>query len=277
MRQKLLIADDNRAITEVLKLNFDLLGYEVQVAADGEEAEALFKRFRPNLMILDVMMPKKNGYQVCQALKADPELSRIPIILLTAKNLKEDVYWGYDCGADAYVTKPYDPRQLELLVDQLIHEAAAGKRTTAWTGLPDASRVDSEHRSRLEAGSPSVLLEMAFSSEACEGYKGKYGAPRFKDLLHRVAWSLYEVLRDFTQTGFVGQSERDTFIVSIHSEEAGSVKAKAAARLGELIRTAYDPEDAERGGVRWRPTPQAPEQEAPLLAPEWRELELEPE
>ena len=277
MRQKILIADDNRAMTEVLKLNFDLLGYDVQVAGDGEEAESLFKRFRPNLMLLDVMMPKKNGYQVCQSLKADPELSKIPIILLTAKNLKEDVYWGYDCGADAYVTKPYDPRQLELLVDQLIHEAAAGKKTTAWTGLPDASRVDSEHRARLEAGSPSVLLEMGFSGEACAAYKGRYGPARFKDLLHRAAWCLYEVMRDFTQTGFVGQSERDTFLVSIHLDEAETVKAKAASRLGELLRSAYDSAEVERGVVRWRPSPQGPEEEAPLLAPEWRELELEPE
>jgi twitching motility two-component system response regulator PilH len=247
------------------------------VAADGEEAESLFKRVLPDLLILDVMMPKKNGYQVCQALKADPELAKIPIILLTAKNLKEDVYWGYDCGADAYVTKPYDPRQLELLVDQLIREAASGKRTTAWTGLPDASRVDGEHRARLEAGSPSVLLEVSFAAEASEAFRAKYGPARYKDLLHRAAWSLYEVLRDSTQTGFVGQSERDTFLVSVHSEEAEAVKSKAASRLGELLRAAYEAEDAERGFVLWSPAPQEPGRRAPLLAPEWRELELEPE
>jgi CheY-like chemotaxis protein len=277
MRQRLLIADDNRAITEVLKLNFDLLGYEVRVAADGEEAETLFRRLPPDLVILDVMMPKKNGYQVCQALKADPELAKIPIILLTAKNLKEDVYWGYDCGADAYVTKPYDPRQLELLVDQLIREAASGKRTTAWTGLPDASRVDGEHRARLEAGSPSVLLEVSFPAEAAGAFRARYGAARYKDLLHRAAWSLYEILRDSTQTGFVGQSERDTFLVSIHPDEVETVKFATAARLGDLFRSAYEPVDAERGFVLWSPSPGEPDRQAPLLAPAWRELELEPE
>src|SRR5512135_2045259 len=115
MHKKILIADDNRAITEVLQLNFSLLGY-------GEQAEQKCRALRPDVLILDVMMPKMNGYKVCRNLKQDQETARIPIILLTAKNLKEDVYWGYDSGADAYITKPYDPRQLEILVDQLIQE-----------------------------------------------------------------------------------------------------------------------------------------------------------
>jgi CheY-like chemotaxis protein len=277
MRQKILIADDNRAITEVLKLNFELLGYEVQVASDGEEAQAKFKRFHPHLLILDVMMPKKNGYQVCQEIKADPDLAKIPIILLTAKNLKEDVYWGYDCGADAYVTKPYEPRQLELLVDQLIREAAAGKRSTAWTGLPDAARVDSEHRARLEAGAPAILLEMAFPAPASEAFRGKYGQARFKDLLHRIAWLLYEIVRDGSTAGVVGQTDRDSFLVSVHPDEAEGIKSRAGSRIGEVIRSSYDPHDVEQGFVFWQPDAAGAEEKIPLLTLAWREVELEPD
>jgi DNA-binding response OmpR family regulator len=277
MRQKILIADDNRAITEVLKLNFELLGYEVQVASDGEEAQAKFKRFHPHIVILDVMMPKKNGYQVCQEIKADPDLAKVPIILLTAKNLKEDVYWGYDCGADAYVTKPYEPRQLELLVDQLIREAASGKRSTAWTGLPDASRVESEHRARLEAGAPTILLEMTFFTQACETFKAKYGQARFKDLLHRVAWLLYEIVRDGSTAGFVGQTERDSFYVSVHPDEAAGIRSRAASRIGDVIRSSYDPHDAEQGFVFWQSATGEAEEKVPLIAMEWKEVELEPE
>jgi DNA-binding response OmpR family regulator len=232
MRQKLIIADDNRAITEVLKLNFDLLGYEVFVAADGEEAEALFRRVKPALMILDVMMPRKNGYQVCRDLKRDPELMRIPIVLLTAKSLKEDVYWGYDCGADAYVTKPYDPHQLELLVDQLIREAASGSRTVAWTGLPDSSKVEAEFRARLEAGAPALLLEARLLLEGRE--VGGSPDPAHRDLLHQAGWMLHEAAQEAAQAAAVGQTAGDRFWVVLSPGEAEAFRARAEERLQAL-------------------------------------------
>ncbi len=247
MRQKLLIADDNRAITEVLKMNFDLLGYEVLVAVDGEDAEQKFRSFKPDLMILDVMMPRKNGYKVCRDLKKDSALSRIPIILLTAKNLKEDVYWGYDCGADAYITKPYDPRQLELLVDQLIKEAASGRRATAWTGLPDASRVVAEHKARLEAGAPSTMLRLHLSKAEAEAFERKYGVPRLKDLVHQTAWKIHETIPETTSAGVLGQDEQDRFLVVLHPDEIEAFKALVADRVGKLILGAYDGADRERG------------------------------
>jgi CheY-like chemotaxis protein len=234
MRQKLIIADDNRAITEVLKMNFDLLGYEVHVASDGDEAEAAFRKLRPDLMILDVMMPKKNGYQVCRDLKRESDLAKIPIVLLTAKSLKEDVYWGYDCGADAYVTKPYDPHQLELLVDQLIREAASGQRSTAWTGLPDSSRMEAEVRARLEAGAPCLLVEVRLSPAFSEEFARREGASRLKDLLHRTAWLLHEVLQETTAAGAVGQTADDRFWIVLHPTEALGLRTKFEGRFAEI-------------------------------------------
>jgi twitching motility two-component system response regulator PilH len=247
MRKKLLIADDNRAITEVLKLNFDLLGYEVQVAADGDEAEVKCKDFKPDVMILDVMMPKKNGYKVCRDLKNDPETSGTPIILLTAKNLKEDVYWGYDSGADAYITKPYDPRQLEILVDQLIKEKDTGQRNTAWTGLPSSERVIAENTARIEAGAPSTLLELSLEQGGMDAFGAKYGKPRLKDLIHRSAWQIYEILKDATSAGVVGQSPEDRFLITLLPEEVEGLKAQVEEKLGDIIRGSYDASDLKRG------------------------------
>ena len=273
-RQRILIADDNRAITDILKMNFELLGYEVMVASDGEEAERKFKAFPPDLMLLDVMMPKKNGYKVCRDLKKDPQLVRIPIILLTAKNLKEDVYWGYDCGADAYVTKPYDPRQLELLVGQLIQEAVTGRRSTSWTGLPDASRVEAEYRARLEAGASAQLLRASFSREPAEAFRRKYGVPRFKDLLHRTAWMLYEIVRDVTSAGVLGQDSDDRFFVTLHPEEADPLKAKSQQKLHEMILSCYDKEDQQRGRLLEPGMGPDKGKETPLIALQWETLEL---
>ena len=272
MRKKLLIADDNRAITEVLKLNFDLLGYEVQVASDGEEAEVRCRTFRPDVLILDVMMPKKNGYKVCRDLKNSPETAGIPIILLTAKNLKEDVYWGYDSGADAYITKPYDPRQLEILVDQLIQEKETGQRTTAWTGLPTSARVEQEHRARLDAGAPSVLLEVSLDEAAAEAYGARYGKPKLKDLVHRLAWQLYDAAREFSAAGVVGQSPDERFLLAVHSEEAPAVRAGIDVKLNEVIRASYEESDLKRGAVFVRNSQSGEERRCPLLTLVWREL-----
>ncbi len=271
MRNRVLIADDNRAITEVLKLNFDLLGYEVQVAGDGEEAEVKCRSFKPDVMILDVMMPKKNGYKVCRDLKNDPETASTPIILLTAKNLKEDVYWGYDSGADAYITKPYDPRQLEILVDQLIQERQTGLRTTAWTGLAASSRVEAEHTARLDAGAPSVLVEISLDPAGAQGFEAKYGRPRLKDLIHRLGWQLYETVRDASTSGVVGQSPDDRFVVTLHPKEVESVKERVLPRLEETVLASYDASDAKRGAVEGADAPGGSGQ-VPLIVLSWADV-----
>lgn len=272
MRNKVLIADDNRAITEVLKLNFDLLGYEVQVAGDGEEAEAKCRSFKPDVMILDVMMPKKNGYKVCRDLKNDSETASTPIILLTAKNLKEDVYWGYDSGADAYITKPYDPRQLEILVDQLIQERQTGLRTTAWTGLAASSRVEAEHAARLDAGAPSVLIEVALDPAGVQGFASKYGRPRLKDLIHRLGWQLYETVRDSSTAGVVGQSPDDHFVITLPPKEVEGVRDRVLSRLEETVLASYEASDVKRGAGGTGGNPEGEARKAPLISVLWRDI-----
>ena len=126
MNRKILVADDSDNIRNVLQLNFEWKGYEVLAAADGEEAIRLAERVRPDLIILDVMMPRRNGFQVCRLFKSDAKTSEIPVILLTAKNQKEDRYWGQDCGADEYITKPFNTPMLEKVVERLLQRAETG-------------------------------------------------------------------------------------------------------------------------------------------------------
>jgi twitching motility two-component system response regulator PilH len=277
MRKKILVADDNRAITEVLQLNFSLLGYEVHVASDGEEAERKCRAVKPDILILDVMMPKKNGYKVCRNLKLDEDTSGTPIILLTAKNLKEDVYWGYDSGADAYMTKPYDPRQLEILVDQLIKETETGLKTTAWTGLPVATRVDAEHRQRLEAGAPSILLEISFPPESVAAYSSKYGSARAKDFIHRWAWLLYEKLQSAAAAGVLGQTREDRFRVAIRASELPAFRALISEAFQELLGTSYDAADLQRGRITWPDSGSGKEAGGAIMTLQMAEVEPPPE
>ena len=117
---RVLVVDDDPVIQKLLKVNFEMEGYEVLSAADGAEGLDQAKAGNPDVIILDVMMPKMNGLEVLAALKADSSLDTIPVILLSAKAQAGDVQAGIDRGANAYVTKPFDPLDLLERVGTLI-------------------------------------------------------------------------------------------------------------------------------------------------------------
>jgi len=110
--KKILIADDEPNSLETLRQRLEFEGLSVVTATDGEETLKKVKEDKIALLLLDVMMPKVNGYQVCRELKQDPETKNIPIVLLTAKAQESDKFWGKETGADDYVTKPYDLDEL---------------------------------------------------------------------------------------------------------------------------------------------------------------------
>ncbi|WP_299408125.1 response regulator transcription factor RpaB [Acaryochloris sp. IP29b_bin.148] len=109
-QQIILVADDEASIRRILETRLSMMGFVVITAADGEETLRVFQRQEPDLIILDVMMPKLNGYQVCQALRQE---SDVPIIMLTALSDVADRITGLEMGADDYMVKPFSPKELE--------------------------------------------------------------------------------------------------------------------------------------------------------------------
>lgn len=122
---KVLAVDDDPVIQRLLQVNLEMEGYEVALASDGEEALDKVRSFRPDLVLLDVMMPKKDGWQVCQEIKADPEIEDTPVVFLSARAQDSDIQKGADLGVEAYVTKPFDPIDLVELVAELIDKHQA--------------------------------------------------------------------------------------------------------------------------------------------------------
>ena len=108
MTQKILIIDDEKDIVETLQFTLEVEGYQCQTAFDGEEGLRLAKEISPDLIILDVMMPKMNGYKICRLLKYDNAYKNIPIIMLTARSQAEDKSIGEETGANEYLTKPFE-------------------------------------------------------------------------------------------------------------------------------------------------------------------------
>ncbi len=120
MGKRILIVDDEPNILISLEFLMKREGYEVQVARDGEEGLALAHTWRPDVVLLDVMMPRKSGFDVCQAIRADDALAGMRIVMLTAKGRDIDVAKGLALGADAYLTKPFATQELVRRVRELL-------------------------------------------------------------------------------------------------------------------------------------------------------------
>ncbi|MFA7274596.1 MAG: response regulator [Crocinitomicaceae bacterium] len=119
---KVLIAEDDANILISLDYLMRKKGYEVFVAQDGEEALKLANEHRPDVILLDIMMPKMNGYQVCEAIKSSNETSHAKVIFLSAKSKEEDIQKGLEVGASAYITKPFSTTDIVQKVKELIQE-----------------------------------------------------------------------------------------------------------------------------------------------------------
>ena len=126
MTTKILIADDEPNILISLEYLMRREGYDVHVARDGEEALALVRRERPRLVLLDVMMPRKSGFDVCQEIRGDEAVKDTLVLMLTAKGRDTDVAKGLAMGADAYMTKPFSTKELVQKVRDLLGRSPAG-------------------------------------------------------------------------------------------------------------------------------------------------------
>jgi CheY-like chemotaxis protein len=112
MERKVLIVDDEEVIRKFLRIHLSKLGYEVKEAADGEQAIEQLGKDNFDLLICDILMPKKDGWEVIKEAKSDPKTRNIPVIILTVKNEGSDMAKGYDLGANYYMTKPFNKAQL---------------------------------------------------------------------------------------------------------------------------------------------------------------------
>lgn len=123
MSKSILIVDDEPNIVISVEFLMKREGFQVSIARDGEEGLEAIKAKKPDLVVLDVMMPKRNGFEVCEAVRADPDLSGVRILMLTAKGRAAEVKKGLELGADAYITKPFSTHELVAKVRALLDVA----------------------------------------------------------------------------------------------------------------------------------------------------------
>ena len=116
---KILVCDDERHIVRLIQVNLERQGWNVVTAYDGKEGLEKVASERPDLLVLDVMMPYMDGFEVLKSIRKDPATEKLPVIMLTAKAQDKDVFEGYHYGADMYLTKPFNPRELVTFVKRI--------------------------------------------------------------------------------------------------------------------------------------------------------------
>ncbi|MBF0431967.1 MAG: response regulator [Fibrobacteria bacterium] len=120
MTYKILLADDEPDIVRTVRKRLEISGFEVATAQNGLEALEKLKEFKPDLVVLDVMMPELNGHQVCRTIREAPDTCDLPVIMLTAKAQESDKFWGGEVGASLYITKPFDDKVLISKIKELL-------------------------------------------------------------------------------------------------------------------------------------------------------------
>ncbi len=126
MAKKILVVDDERHIVRLVEVNLARAGYDVITAYDGVEALEKVKQENPDMIVLDVMMPRMDGFEVLKHLQADPDTQDIPVIMLTAKAQDADIFRGWSSGVSSYLTKPFNPRELLTFVERIFQSLEEG-------------------------------------------------------------------------------------------------------------------------------------------------------
>jgi diguanylate cyclase (GGDEF)-like protein len=246
--ESVLVVDDDPDVARFVEVNLRSAGYEVTVASDGEEALERAVELRPDLVLLDVMMPKLDGFEVAQRLRRDSRTSSSSIIMLTAKALSSDKVLGLSSGADDYIIKPFDPVELLARVKGTLRRAREMRALSPLTGLPGNIRVQEEIRRRVAEDQPFALLYADL--DHFKAYNDHYGFLRGDKAIQVLARLATEAVHEMVgPEGFVGHVGGDDFIVILPPEPAEQVAGMLCKRFEEQVPMLYDAEDRERGTI----------------------------
>lgn len=258
MTGRILVADDSQAVREILQVSLETLGYNVVLAEDGERAMERIQKERPDLIIVDIMMPKVNGFQICRRVKSDPDTRKTPVILLTARSGQEDVFWGKDCGADEYITKPFRTQELEEAIGRLLEQRSAKAQ-------PGASASD-DIRKQLQEGGQIVMLR--WDPRALDVFRKKYGEIKFSEAMSSLGASAERFLRDRHEPGLVGVHVPVglSAVIGGQPPQAIRIGKELAVHLNTLAQSFYDADDRAQGHIRFRDPRTGREAHLPLLS-----------
>jgi diguanylate cyclase (GGDEF)-like protein len=263
MAESILVVDDDPDIARFVEVNLRSAGYDVSVAGDGEEALERASELRPDLVLLDVMMPRLDGFEVAQRLRKNPQTANTSIIMLTAKALSSDKVTGLQSGADDYIIKPFDPIELLARVKGTLRRAKEMRNLSPLTGLPGNIRIQEEIERKVREQHPFAVLYVDLDN--FKTYNDKYGFVRGDRLIQGTARMIQDAVMASDGDGFVGHVGGDDFVAVVDPESAEDVAERVCDRFDQDRSLYYEDEDLERGFVRMEDR-KGVEQDIPLVS-----------
>ena len=247
-KARLLVVEDDPDISNMLKIYFGGLDYDVDVALRGNDALEKTRQVFPHLIILDIMLPDIDGYEVCRNLRTSTRTSHIPVIFLTQKDERSDKLQGLELGADDYITKPFDIEELKLRVKGAIRRSERESLTDPRSGLP-AGRLIEEQLRRIIREEDWALMDLRINNFA--SFNDVYGFVAGDDVLRFSAMLLGEVVDEFgTPNDFIGHAGGDNFIIISTDDAAPKTIKVIKERFDEEVQTHYNFMDREQGFVQ---------------------------
>jgi diguanylate cyclase (GGDEF)-like protein len=263
MPESILVVDDDPDIARFVEVNLRSAGYDVSVAGDGEEALERATEIRPDLILLDVMMPRLDGFEVAQRLRKNPQTANTSIIMLTAKALSSDKVTGLQSGADDYIIKPFDPIELLARVKGTLRRAKEMRNLSPLTGLPGNIRIQEEIERQVREHRPFAVLYVDLDN--FKTYNDKYGFVRGDRLIQGTARMIQDAVMASDADGFIGHVGGDDFVAVVEPEVAEDVAKAVCDRFDTDRSLYYEDEDLERGFVRMEDR-KGVEQDIPLVS-----------
>jgi len=259
---RLLVVEDDLDIANMLKIYFTGLKYDVDVANRGRDALEKTRQVLPHLIVLDIMLPDIDGYEVCRTLRTNMRTSHIPVIFLTQKDERSDKLQGLELGADDYITKPFDIEELKLRVQGAIRRSERESLTDPRSGLP-AGRLIEEQLRRIIREKNWALLDVRINNY--ESFKDVYGFVAGDDVMRFASMLVGEVVDELgTTSDFIGHAGGDNFIIITTNEAATNIRQRIKARFAEEIQSHYNFIDRQQGFIQ-APTAEGGTEKVPFM------------
>ncbi|MEK6222741.1 MAG: response regulator [Chloroflexota bacterium] len=245
---RILVVEDDFDISNMLELYFGGQGYEVDVASRGEDALEKTKTWLPHLIVLDIMLPDMDGYEVCRRLRTSTRTGHIPIIFLTQMDDRSDKIQGLELGADDYITKPFDIEELKLRVSNAISRADRDSLTDPRSGLPSGRVIEEQLRLIIQK-KDWTLLDVWINH--FDAFKEVYGFVAADDFIRSATILLGEIIdKHGTPDDFIGHPGDNNFVVITTDEGAKKIQLKFKESFQEQMLSHYNFIDREKGFIK---------------------------
>lgn len=248
MADRILVVDDDPDVSLFVEINLRDAGFGVELAADGIQALEKTRETEPDLLVLDIMMPRLDGLEVAERLRSDHRTRHIPIIMLTGKATSADRVLGLTAGADDYVIKPFDPVELVARVKGLLNRTREMRSLSPLTGLPGNLQIQERLTQAVETSAPFALLYADLDN--FKAFNDRYGFLRGDTAIQRLARVIQDVaLESVGTSAFVGHVGGDDFVVLCPPDSAERLAEAIAETVDQQVPSLYDPEDREAGSI----------------------------